>query len=413
MADNSDGVVIIGAGHGGAQLAASLREEGWTGPVTLISADPEAPYHKPPLSKSFMKTADAPLQPLRGERFYADKGVDLRLGVAATRIDRAARVVACSDGRALRYAHLVLATGARARGLSAPGADLPGVFRLRDAADARAMRAALPPTDRAVIIGGGFIGLEAAAMLAGRGLSATVVELAPRLLGRAVSAETAEAVAESLRAQGVGLRCGVGVEALTGAGRVEAVRLAGGEALPADLVVIGVGAAPDTALAEAAGLACDNGVLVDAQLATADPHIHAIGDCAAYPQAQLGRVARLESVQNAADQARTLAKTLAGTPTAYAALPWFWSDIGPLKLQIAGVSDAIDDAIAARRADGSLQSLWRLSGGRLVAVETLNSPGEHMLARRLIAEGLTPPAEAMASGDLAALKAAYAAARRG
>ena len=401
------GIVILGAGHGGAQLAASLRGEGYAGAITLVSDEADLPYHKPPLSKSFMKEVDTPLQPLRGPGFYADKSIDLALGIAVTQIDRAAKTVIFADGSVLGYDQLVLATGTTARRLTVPGADLPHVFHLRSATDARAMRAALPGVARVVVIGGGFIGLEAAAMLAARGLLVQVVEMAPQVLGRAVSPAMAQAVADYLTAQGVGLHLGAGIAAV----RPDSVAVGDSSVLPADMVVVGIGAVPEVALAQAAGLACDNGIVTDAQLATSDPHIHAIGDCAAYPQAQLGRMARLESVQNAADQARVLAKTLTGNPVSYDALPWFWSDIGTQKLQIVGLSQDADEGIIVRRADGTLQSVWRLAQGRLVAVETINSAGEHMLARRLIAEGITPERSAMQSGDMAVLKAAYATAK--
>ena len=402
------GVVIVGAGHAGAQLAASLREEGYAGPITLVSGEADLPYHKPPLSKSFMKAEDAPLQPLRAQVFFEAKGIDLLLGRTVTGIDRADRRVSLADGSHLDYAQLVLATGTSARKLAVPGATLAGVHTLRTAGDARRLRASLPQAGRVVVIGGGFIGLEAAAMLASRGLEVSVVELALRVLGRAVSPAIAEAVAQDLEGQGVQIRCGAGIDRLSGGDRVEAVHLADGSVLAADLVIVGIGAVPETGLAEAAGLACDNGIVTDALLTTSDPLIHAIGDCVSYPQAQLRRRARLESVQNATDQARALARTLTGKPAAYDALPWFWSDIGPLKLQIAGLSHDADEDIVVRRDDGSLQSVWRLSRGSLVAVETVNSGAEHMLARRLISQGLTPERGVIASGDVAALKAACA-----
>jgi 3-phenylpropionate/trans-cinnamate dioxygenase ferredoxin reductase component len=402
-------IAILGAGHGGAQLAASLREEGYAGAITLVSDEPDLPYHKPPLSKSFMKEAETPLQPLRGLSFYADKSIDLALGIGVTQIDRAAQRLIFADGSVLGYDQLVLAMGTTARRLSVLGAGLPHVFHLRSAKDARAMRSALPSAARVVVIGGGFIGLEAAAMLAARGLSVQVAEMASQVLGRAVSPPIAQAVADYLTSQGVGLHLSASIAQV----RPDGVALGDGSVLPADMVVVGIGAVPEMALAQAAGLACENGVLTDALLATSDPQIYAIGDCAAYPQAQLGRTARLESVQNATDQARALAKTLTGKPAPYDALPWFWSDIGTQKLQIAGLSQDADEAISVRRADGALQSVWRLAQGRLVAVETINSAGEHMLARRLIAEGITPERSAMQSGDMAVLKAAYAAAAKG
>lgn len=403
-----DGIVIVGAGHAGAQLAASLREEGYDGPITLVSQESDLPYHKPPLSKSFMKAEDTPLQPLRAHSFFEAKGVDLMLGQKAVRIDRSERRLCFEDGTSLAYERLVLAAGTSARRLVVPGADLAGVHTLRTADDARHLRADLPPAGRVVVIGGGFIGLEAAAMLSARGLHVSVVELAPRLLGRAVSPVIAGAVARDLEGQGVDIRCGVGIDQLTGGSRVEQVHLGDGSVLAADLVIVGIGAVPETGLAETAGLACDNGIVADDLLTTSDPRIHAIGDCVSYPQAHLRRMARLESVQNATDQARALARTLTGKAAAYDALPWFWSDIGSLKLQIAGMSQDADEDIVVRRKNGDVQSVWRLSKGRLVAVETINSAAEHMLARRLISQELTPERKVMGSGDIAALKAACA-----
>jgi 3-phenylpropionate/trans-cinnamate dioxygenase ferredoxin reductase subunit len=397
------GVVIVGAGHGGTQLAASLREAGYAGTIDLVSAEPDLPYHKPPLSKSFMKTPDTALQLLRAEVSYAEKDIRLHLGHAITEIDRVGKRVTFDDGASLAYDKLVLATGAEARTLTLPGAELAGVFSLRTAADARALRAALPANGKVVVIGGGFIGLEAAAMLAGRGLDVTVAELAPRLLGRATSPVVAGAVADQLATIGVRVLTGVSVEGIEGDKRVRAVRLAR-ETLPADLVIVGIGAIPVTGLAAAAGLALDNGISVDALLATSDPSIWAIGDCASFPRG--GRRLRLESVQNATDQARALAATLACTATPYNAVPWFWSDIGPMKLQIAGLSDGADETIETRDAGGMLKSVYHLADGRLVAVETINSNAEHMPVRRLLADGVTPPREVLASGDPARIKAA-------
>ena len=399
-------IVIVGAGHAGTQLAASLREEGFLGPVTLISREADAPYHKPPLSKSFMKDSGAPLQPLKGERFFHDHGIELRLGAEVTAINRAARQVILSDGTRLSYGRLVLATGASARRLAIPGAGQGGVFHLRTAGDARAMRSALPGHGRVLVIGGGFIGLEAAAMLRARGHEVEVVELAPRLLGRAVSATTAMAVADDLARQGIVVRCRAGLDRLLGNGAVSGVRLEDGTELPADMVVVGIGAAPEDGLARQCGLACEGGIVTDALLATADPFVFAIGDCAAFPQAQLNARTRVESVQNATDQARALARTLTGRPAAYDAVPWFWSDIGALKLQIAGLAPGSDEDIPVLSATGALRAVWRLAGGRLVAVETLNDPGIHMLARRLLAAGITPDRAAMAAGDKATLKSA-------
>lgn len=404
------GVVIVGAGHAGTQLAVSLREQGYRGEVYLLSADPDHPYHKPPLSKSFMKSPDVALQPLRAAQVFAENDIDLRLGVTVEAIDRPARELRLRGGEALSYDRLVLATGTEARKLTVPGADLAGVFTLRTASDARAMRAALPEVARVVVIGGGFIGLEAAAMLAARGIAVTVVELAPRLLGRAASPALASAVEAALVASGVRVLTGVGIKALRGAeGHVTGVELEG-DVLPADLVIVGIGAVPVVALAQEAGLALDNGIKVDAQLCSSDPAICALGDCASFPMAGTGARLRLESVQNATDQARALAATLAGTPTAYDAVPWFWSDIGAMKLQIAGLATGADETIECRTPEGQLKSVYHLREGRLVAVETINSAGEHMLARQMLARGFTPPRDLMRTGDPRALKAEFLAA---
>ncbi len=406
------GVVIIGAGHAGVQLSASLREAGYASGIRLLSGDPDFPYHKPPLSKSFMATQDAALQPLRGEAFFAQNNIELSLGLDVARIDRAAKTVVCADGEAIAYDKLIIATGTSARKINVPGSDLPQVFALRTAKDARAMRDALPAMKNVVVIGGGFIGLEAAAMLSARGVQVDVVEVAPRLLGRATSEILAQAVADHLTKQGVRLHLNKTVEEIeVKDGRVCGVQL-GDERLTADHVLVGVGAVPMDQLANDAGLSTDNGVVVDAALATDDPDIFAIGDCVAFPQAHLERQIRLESVQNATDQARALALALTGVPSRYTALPWFWSDIGTLKLQIAGLSDEPDQLVETRDEDGALKSVYHIKQGTLVACETLNSGGEHMLSRRMIAEGFTPDISLMAAGDVRALKLAYQAAQK-
>ena len=402
------GIAIVGAGHAGTQLCASLREQGFDGAVTLVSAEPDLPYHRPPLSKSFMSSPDAALQHLRAESFFDDKRIDILLGEPVAAIDRPGRRLDLASGRALAFDTLVLATGTSARRLDLPGADLEGVVYLRTAGDARRMRSLLEDIGSAVVIGGGFIGLEAAAMLRRRGIGVTVLEVAPRLLGRAATAEMAAQIREGLERLGTRVICDARIERIEGregrSGRVAAVRTADGTAHAADLVVAGIGAAPITTLAEAADLATGNGVAVDAWLRTSVPGVFALGDCVSFPQAQTGQRMRLESVQNATDQARALARTLTGRQSAYDAVPWFWSDIGDMKLQIAGLSAGADEQVSRWEGDG-LQAVFHLTRGALAAVETLNQPGLHMLARRLIAAGITPPREVLRTGDMDALKA--------
>ena len=401
------GVVIIGAGHAGVQLAVSLREARYTSDIHLLSADPDFPYHKPPLSKSFMATEEAALQPLRGEEFFAQNNIELMLGVEVAKIDRAGKSLVYADGETIPYDKLVIATGTSARKITVPGADLPQVYALRTAVDARAMRDALPTMENVVVIGGGFIGLEAAAMLSARGVQVDVVEVASRLLGRATSKIVAKAIADHLKKTGVRLHLNQSVKAILAEnGAVSGVQLEE-TLLAADHVLVGVGAIPMDGLAQKAGLSVANGIVVDAYMATDDPDIFSIGDCVSFPQVHLGQQTRLESVQNATDQARALALTLTGVPTGYTALPWFWSDIGALKLQISGLSDEPDQLIETYDADGTLKSVYHLKRGKLIACETLNSAGEHMLSRRMIVDGFTPDIGLLANGDVKALKQAY------
>ena len=309
----------------------------------------------------------------------------------------------------LSYDKLVLALGTVARKLTVPGADLDGVVCLRSAEDARAMRGRLGKVASAVVIGGGFIGLEAAAMLQARGISVSVLEAAPEVRGCAVSPEMAATVRKRLVASGVEVICNATLDRIEGEDGVAARVVTGDDRrLPADLVIVGIGAVPVTDLAEAAGLATENGIAVNAAMQTSHPAIYAIGDCVSFPQAQVGRRLRLESVQNATDQARAVAKALTGAPGSFDAVPWFWSDIGDMKLQIVGLNHAADRRIIWS-SDGAVRAVFHLRANTLAAVETLNEPGVHMLSRRLIALGLTPDEASMARGDLAAMKQVYAA----
>lgn len=410
--DRNRGIVIVGAGHAGVQLAASLREEGFEGAITLLSDDPRLPYQRPPLSKAYMKreaTADSLI--LRGPAFYEQKQIDLRLGVAAEAIDRAAHAVRLRSGETLAYSRLVLATGGLARPFAVPGADLAGVHVLRDMGDADALRDRLENSKNVVVVGAGFIGLEFAAVAAKAGLNVAIVEVAPRVMGRAVSPALSDFYAEAHRGFGADVLLGMGVAAIVGTGgKASGVKLSDGRVLPADFVVVGIGVVARDGLAKAAGLDCPNGVRVDAQLATSDPDIFAIGDVALHPNAWGNREMRLESVQNATDQARALARTLSGTPTRYDALPWFWSDQGDLKLQMVGLMDKAETFVTRGDPAARAFSVFGFAGGRLVAVESVNKPGDHMLARKLIGAGVavTPEQAGDAAFDLKALAKAAA-----
>jgi 3-phenylpropionate/trans-cinnamate dioxygenase ferredoxin reductase subunit len=338
--------------------------------------------------------------PLRAAQFYQEKDIDLLLGKEAAAIDRKAQRVALASGESWNYGHLVLATGARQRPLDAPGIDLDGVLLLRDLAHARALRERLRAARRIVVIGAGFIGLEIAATATSLGGEVTIVEISPRPLGRAVSPATSAFFLEAHKAFGAHFRLGVGIVALHGQdGAVREVELSDGSRLPADLAILGVGVLPEDRLARRAALACDNGIIVDDSLTTSDPFISAVGDCAIFPSPLVGFPVRLESVQNAVDQAKTVARRIVGRAEPYAALPWFWSDQGDLKLQIVGLSHGCDQWIM--RGDPQTRSfaVFGFRAQELAAVETVNRPGDHMAARRII--GARLPLSPEQAGDLA------------
>ncbi|WP_442580413.1 NAD(P)/FAD-dependent oxidoreductase [Mesorhizobium sp. ASY16-5R] len=395
------GIVIIGAGHAGVQAAASLREEGFSGPVTLVGDENELPYHKPPLSKAFLKDAQTKPQVLRAEAFYTGADIGLRFGERVAAIDKAARQLEFEDGGNLGFDRLILATGSRPRLLPLAGADLAGVFSLRTVADARAIRDHAAAAQNVVVLGGGFIGLEIAATLAAGGRKVTVIEAQERLLGRAVAPTISLHVAGRLAATGIRLLMRTTVERLDGEnGRVIAVTTSAGEHIPADMVLVGIGAVANTGLAEAAGLTIANGIRVDPQMRTSIPEILAIGDAANYRHWHSGGDVRLESVQNATDQAKLAARTLTGHDEPYTSVPWFWSDIGDMKLQMVGLSTASDRTVLAGEAADNRFSVFHYSGGRLVAIESVNRPADHMLGRKMIAAGFSPTPEQAAGGDL-------------
>jgi 3-phenylpropionate/trans-cinnamate dioxygenase ferredoxin reductase subunit len=379
-------IVIVGGGHAGAQLCAALAGAGLGPRVHLVCEEPELPYQRPPLSKSFLKNADEALLPHRAEAWYAQAGITLHRGDPALAIHRGHRRVQLQSGRQLPYAWLVLATGARARTLPAL-AEAGNVLALRSAADALRLRAALAAHEALTVIGGGFIGLEIAATARALGTAVSVLESAPRLLMRSLSPTVSAHVLKTHREAGTQVELGVAVGSFELAGgRLQALAVDGARR-EVGLLVLGVGAVPEQALAAAAGLDCDNGIVVDETFRSSDPHILAIGDCASFPEPTRGRRLRLESVQNAADQARAALHTLTGQPQPYRALPWFWSDQGGLRLQMAGLLPP--DAACHLRpgATAASFSVLHYEGEQLACVESVNAPLDHLAARKLIESG--------------------------
>jgi 3-phenylpropionate/trans-cinnamate dioxygenase ferredoxin reductase component len=402
-------IVIVGAGHGGVQAAASLREEGYQGEIALISDEAVPPYHRPPLSKAFLKDKKAELQSLRGPRFYEEHGVDLRLGVRVISLDLDRRRVLLDRDEALEFSALVLALGGRPRRLALPGGEPAGVHSLLSAAEGHALREMLYQTGEAAIIGGGFIGMEVAATVAALGAKVTVIEATPRVLGRAVAPLISEHMRQRHQSWGVEIVVGESVERIdSGATGVAGLVTTSGRRVPASLIVVGVGMTPNIDLARAAGLSIDNGIAVDGQLRTSHPDVFAIGDCASYPHWSAGRRLRLESVQNATDQGRAVAKAIVGRGENYRAAPWFWSDQQHIKLQMVGLSFDADDHVVSGDREADRFSVFHFKGARLLAIDSVNSPADHMLGRRMIAAGFSPTKDA-ARGGAATLKATFAA----
>ena len=376
-------VVIVGAGQAGLQAALSLREFGHAGTITLVGGEPHLPYHRPPLSKrGLAEPIGAADLVIRNRALIEAKAIETRLGVTAVAIDRPARALRLSDGTALGYGALVLATGSVPRRLSLAGADAENVLGLKDIADLDRLRRLLGGVRRAVMIGGGFIGLELAASLTRRGVAVTVLEAAPRLLARVASEDLSAHVAATHRDNGVVIRTDATVAALSGEGRVGAVVLADATAIPTDLVVIGIGADADDRLAMEAGLEVERGIMVGADGRSSDAAIYAAGDCARYVHPLYGESVRLESVNNAVDQGRRVAAAIVGRPQPAPSVPWFWSDQFDLKIQLAGLPSALDLIEAVDGEEGLVRHFSR--DGVLRAVEAVNAPKAFTLGRRRI-----------------------------
>ena len=383
-------IVVIGAGQAGASLVAKLRSQGFDGQITLIGAEAVPPYQRPPLSKAYLlgDMTEERLY-LRPAAFYVDHQIDLRLDTRADAIDAKARTVSLSDGSTLSYDHLALTTGSQPRTLPASiGGALGGVFCVRDLKDADAMAPAFTAGKKVLIIGGGYIGLEAAAVASKLGLHVTLVEMADRILQRVAAPETSDYFRDLHQSHGVDIREGLGLDRLTGEGHVSGAKLTDGTMLEIDFAIVGVGVTPAIALAESAGLATRNGITTNALGQTSDPHIWAAGDCAS--SIFKGETIRLESVGNAIDQAETVAINMLGADHPYTPKPWFWSDQYDCKLQIAGLNTGYD-AVYVRMGDTSgVQSNWYYKGDTLLAVDAMNDARNYMIGKRLIEAGKSP-----------------------
>ncbi|MCL4674888.1 MAG: NAD(P)/FAD-dependent oxidoreductase [Pararhodobacter sp.] len=390
------GIVVIGAGQAGSSLVAKLRALGYQGGLTLIGDEPVPPYQRPPLSKGYLlgkMSLDRLF--LRPEAYYDDHDIALRTGTPVTRIDAAARTVWLGDA-AIPYDQLALTTGAEPRRLPAAiGGDLGGVHAVRRLSDIDAMAADFTEGRRLLIVGGGYIGLEAAAVAAQKGVQVTLIEAAPRILGRVAAPETADFMRDLHSRHGVTIREGVGLTRLTGDTRVTGADLADGSTLEIDFAIVGIGITPATDLANAAGVTLDNGIAVDALGRTSDPAIWAAGDCASF--VYKGTRMRLESVQNAIDQAEAVAANMLGAGQDYAPMPWFWSDQYDVKLQIAGLNTGYD-RIVTRAAD-AVRSHWYFAGDRFLAVDAMNDPRAYMVGKRLLEHGKSPDPAAVENPD--------------
>ena len=396
-------VLIVGAGHGGAQCAIALRQNGFEGSVVVVGREPEYPYERPPLSKEYFareKTFDRLY--IRPPTFWADKEVDFKLGVEVSKIDPQAHTVELSDGSAMEYGHLVWAAGGDARRLSCSGADLAGVHAVRTRADCDTMMAEIDDgTRNIVVIGGGYIGLEAAAVLTKLDCKVTLLEAMPRVLARVAGEELSEFYEKEHRAHGVDLRTGVAVDCLVGDGnKVTGVQLADGDVLPAEAVIVGIGIVPAVGPLILAGAAGANGVDVDEYCRTSLPDIFAIGDCAAFACDYAGgEVMRVESVQNANDMATCVAKAICGDGQPYRAFPWFWSNQYDLRLQTAGISMGYDKTVLRGDPDARSFSVVYLREGKVVALDCVNAVKDYVQGRKVVEAGLAPDLDDLANAD--------------
>ncbi len=397
-----DTIVVAGGGHAAAQVVDSLRRDGYAGRLVLVCGEPLLPYQRPPLSKKFLGGELEPDRlPIRHAAYYEGIQCELMLGSPVVAIDAGARKLRLSDDGILAYDKLVLAIGGHARPLPVPGADLPGVYVLRTMADVTAIRAGIMPGVRVAVVGAGYIGLECAATFRKLGLDVTVIEMMDRVMNRVVAPEMSKFYQSQHAAHGVNVLTDRKVQAFWGNGSVHAVECTDGTQVPADLVIVGIGLVPNTALAEAAGLACDDGIAVDAHCRTSDPDIYAIGDCCSHPSLRYGRRIRLESVDNAFEQAKSAAANICGKEVPHDKTPWFWSDQYELKLQIVGLSQHYDNVILRGDPATCSFSCCYLREGELIALDAVNHARDFMAARKLIAERARPDITRLANDALA------------
>jgi 3-phenylpropionate/trans-cinnamate dioxygenase ferredoxin reductase subunit len=393
----SQHLVIAGAGQAAAQLIQSSRQLGYEGRITLVAEEAYLPYQRPPLSKKYLAgDFERSRLFLKPEAFYEERDVEILSGRRVVELDAEARTARLDDDAKLDWDYLAIATGATPRALDIPGSELGGVHYLRSIADVDAIRASLESSPRVVIVGAGYIGLEVASSCVALGCEVTVLEAAPRILGRVVSDTTAEFFASLHKANGVEIQCAAAIERFDGSDKVTGVVMADGTVYPCECVVIGIGVTPNIQLAERAGLACDNGISVDPQTRTDAPGIVALGDCTSHPHPRIGARVRLESVQNAIEQGKSAASTLFSEPRAFDDVPWFWSDQYDIKLQIAGLARGYDTTVVRGDIENQAFAVYYLDGRRLVAVDAIGAPRDFILAKKLLAANALLDAEAIA-----------------
>jgi 3-phenylpropionate/trans-cinnamate dioxygenase ferredoxin reductase subunit len=399
------GIVIIGAGHAAGQAAASLRQAKFEGSITIIGDEAHVPYQRPPLSKQYLAgTQVADKVYLRAEKFYVDKDIQLMLDTRATQIDPGTKTINLDNGETIAYEKLLISTGSRPRKLSTEGSDLSGIHYLRTMDDVDGIRADVKPGANLVIVGGGYIGLEVAAVGIELGMNVHVLEMEERILQRVTTPEMSAYYHKLHSDRGVHIHTQTGVTGFSGNGKVEKV-LCGDESFAADIVIVGIGIIPNIEIAEEAGIHCDNGIVVDDHCCTSDPDIYAAGDCTNHPNPLMNKRLRLESVPNAMDQARVSTANMLGDDKVYAAIPWFWSDQYELKLQMVGFSADGDSQVLRGDMENHQFAIFYLKDGKVVAADAVNSPKEFMLCKQLVGKPADPAQLADPETDLKSLLA--------